>query len=62
MQELDRLRKEVTNLKQLVQVMEDRRDNLYEQLSELEDDTRHHKSFIHSNPPMHLKAVSILFK
>ena len=62
MQELDSLRREVANLEKLLQVMQDRRDDLNDQLSELEDDTRHNKPFIPPNPPMHLRAVSILFK
>ena len=62
MQELDVLRREVANLEKLLEIMQNRRDNLYDQLSELEDDVRHNKPFIPPNPPMHLRAVSILFR
>ena len=40
--------------------MQDRWDNLYDEVSELEDDTRHNKPFIPPNPPIHRRAVSVL--
>ena len=60
MQELDRLRREVANLDKLLTTMQSNLDNLYDELSELEDDTRHRKPFIPPNPPIHRRAVSIL--